>query len=739
MKYITQENYDYIKNKYHDASKPWDGMSRFIRRDELFDPATGMDADDICKGILVQDEELKHLSHPVRKARALSYVLENTRISCDPRDFFPAINACDRPLQKTLINNWKSEVFDEIIPEIGKKRLELEKSGLVTIWPDYDHSTPIWERVLSLGFPGLLRESEEARHSKELTKEQDEFFEGIKITYEAIIRLVGRLAALAEKTEGSEKMAKALRTLETGAPTSLYEALLINYLYFYISEHLDYLQVRSLGNFDRIFFPFYQADIESGRSEEEIRTDIAYFLMQFTAIGNYYNQPVYLGGEKADGTTEINALSYIFLDVYNEMKLYNPKIQIKVSESTPKELLCKALDMIRRGNNSIVFVNDDTMRKALVGAGNPEEEARLCHVTGCYEYGLRGSYLTGMNYFNLLKPLEYTLHEGRDAVTGELAGLPCPPPSEFKTFDEFYGEYKRQLRNVIDQTIEVVNGFEDYLSYINPLSMLSATFPTCLERGRDAIHGGARRNDTDLSLGGLADLGDSLLMVKKYVYEKKKLTLSEFVAMLDRNYEGDEEFRQMLLHDPEKYGNNIDRADEMTVSIVDFCNKNICGRPTSKERGGIWKCCFHVARFSFRWADKTAACPNGRKFGEELSKNLSPTLGQARQGITATVLSFTKVDNTAVATNYSLDLAFLPSSVRGDDGLEAMYGLLMTFNRRGGHAVHFNVFDSETLREAQENPEKYSDLQIRVSGWNVLWNNIVKEEQDAFIRQAEVL
>lgn len=739
MNYIIPEHYEYIKNKYHDASKPWDGMNRFIRRDEIFDPATGMDADTICRELVCADEAIKELSHPVRKAKALAFVMENTRISCDPRDYYPAINACDRPLQKTLINHWKSEVFDKIIPEIGKKRAELEMAGTVTIWPDYDHSMPVWERVFSLGFAGLLRESEKARYSKSWDEEQEAFFEGIKITYEAIIRLISRLAGLAEKTKGSERMAKAFRQLETGAPSTFYEALLLGYLYFFISEHVDYLQVRSLGNFDRLFYPYYQADLERGISKEEIRKDIAYFLMQFVAIGNYWSQPVYLGGEKADGSTEINSLTFDFLDVYDQMKIFNPKIQIKVSESTPKALICKALDMIRHGNNSIVFVNDRTMRKALALAGHSEEDARLCHVHGCYEYSLQGAYLTGMNYLNLLKPLEYALHEGRDAITGVLAGLPCPPPSAFKTFDAFLCEYKRQLCNVIDRTIEVVNGFEGYLSYINPLSMLSATFPTCLARGRDAIGGGAYCNDSDLALGGLADLGDSLMMVKKYVYEKKALSLPQFVAMLDCNYEGNEPFRQMLLHDREKYGNNMDRADEMTISIADFCRKTIYGRPTAKERGGIWKCSFHVSRFSFRWADKTAACPNGRKFGEELSKNLSPTLGQARNGITATVLSFTKLDNTAVPSNYSLDLAFLPSSVRGDDGLEAMYGLIMTFIRRGGHAAHFNVFDAAMLRDAQENPEKYSDLQIRVSGWNVLWNNIIREEQDGFIRQAEAL
>jgi formate C-acetyltransferase len=173
---------------------------------------------------------------------------------------------------------------------------------------------------------------------------------------------------------------------------------------------------------------FYERDLARGVSEEEIRRELAYYLLQFTAIGNYWNQPVYLGGEEADGSSSVNELSYLFLDVYDKMGIYNPKIQIKVSERTPRDFLLKALDMVRRSRNSIVFVSDSTVRRALERTGASPEEARLCNITGCYEYSPKGAYHCSMNYLNLLKPLEYALHGGRDGVTGEAAGLACPPP-----------------------------------------------------------------------------------------------------------------------------------------------------------------------------------------------------------------------------------------------------------------------------------------------------------------------
>ncbi|MBE6589236.1 MAG: hypothetical protein E7643_03580 [Ruminococcaceae bacterium] len=726
MKYIQQENYEYIMKKYVYSD-------RFTRNDTLFSEDSGMDPDKILANIIENDIQYKHLPHSLRKARALEYILKNTRIRCDERDPFPAINMIDRPLQKTLICAWENEVLNEIIPEVEKRRAQLERDGIVTIWPDYDHSVPVWDRLFSLGFVGILKESETARSSKARTEEESVFFESIKITYEAVLALIDRL----HDASPSDKMKKALNTLRHGAPTTFYEALLLSYLYFMISEHVDCLQVRSLSCFDHSFYKFYKSDLKNGITEEEIRTDLAYYFLQFTAIGNYWNQPVYLGGEEADGSTVTNELSYLFLDVYDQMGLYNPKIQIKVCSSTPKDFLCRALDMIRRGKNSIVLVSDTTIRRALERAGVSPDAARTCNITGCYEYSPQGSFGTGMNYLNMLKPLEYALHKGCDGVTGVFSGKSSPELSQYTTFEELYEEYKRHLLRVIDLTVDTVNGFEKYLSHINPLALLSATFPSCLETAKDAIGGGASHNNSGIQFGFLADVTDSLMMIRKYIYEQKELTLTGLVEVLDNNFEGAESFRLKMLADREKYGNNKERPDAIAVDLVKFITENLCGRQNA--RGGSWSCGFHVARMSYTQGKLTAASPNGRRLGEELSKNLSSSLGQNREGATAAILSITKIDATSFTSDASLDLGLLPSSVKGEDGLEAMYGLVKTFIRRGGHAMHINVFDAETLRDAQVHPEKYSDLQIRVSGWNVLWNNIAPEEQEGFIRQAEAL
>ena len=741
MEYIRPNDLDYILNKYHDTKKPFDSFSRFIRHDEIFDPATGMEAEALYEAVRKNDRSISGESHPMRKAKALAMLLENTRIACDPADRFPAINILDRPISRCIVNAWRGEVFHDIMPEVEARRGQLERDGVVAIWPDYDHSVPVWERVFRLGFSGILAEAETARAERAadhtLTAEENDFYASISITYRAMISLCGRLRRLAENTAGSERLAKALGALETGAPDSTYEVLLLIYLYFIVSEHVDSLQVRSLCNMDVMLYPYYKKDLEAGIPEEELHRDLAYFLLQFTAIGNYWNQPFYLAGMDENGDSLVNPLSYVILDVYDRMGIYNPKIQIKTALNTPKEFVCKALDMIRRGHSCIVFVSDATIQKALMNGGATAEEARTCRIHGCYEYSVEGSVNAGMNYVNLLKPLEYCMHEGCDGVTGKQTGLPAP--AEYVSFDAFFAEYKLQLAFVIETIMEVVNTFEDYLDYINPQPLLSATIPSCIGSAKDAYGGGAVYNESNIAFGFIADLADSLTQIKRLVFDEHRYTMRELREILDKDFAGEEKLRRSLLLHPEKYGNNRETPDSFAREITSYIASLVCGKPNAKRRGGKWSCGFHVARMSYTQAPMTASSPNGRLRGEELSKNVSASMGQNREGITGAILSATKIDASKFRGDAALDAGLLPSAVHGEDGLDAMYGLLMTFIRRGGHAIHFNVFDAETLRRAQENPEQYRDLQIRVCGWNVLFNDINKKEQDGFIRQAEAL
>ena len=739
MYYIKDADFDFISNKYHDTKKPFDAFSRFVRNDSIFDETIGMDADEIIKGIYENDKKYKNLPHSIRKARAMEYVLENTRILCDCRDIFPAINCVDRPLAKTLIGDWENEVFTNIIPDSKQEMEFLSERGAARTWLDYDHSVPVWDRLLSLGFSGILQSSMEAKNAlaskKILSEKETAFYDSIQIVYEAIIRFIGRIALLAEKSEGCQAMADALKNIQYGIPGTFYEAMMFEYIYFMVSEHIDSIQARSLGNFDRLFYPYYKKDLDNGISEETLKTQLEYFLFQFSSLGNYWGQPVYLGGTDENGNTNINPLSYAFLDVYDKMGIYSPKVQIKYSSKVPEKFALKVLDMIRRGHNSIVFVSEDHMRKVLKYNGIDEREIVHTDVKGCYEGLLQGGMDTEDQQLNLLKPLEYALHGGRDGITGELLGL--DEPVNFATFEELFDAYKRQLKNLINRVINLVNSMEGYMEYINPTPLLSATFTSCLENGKDANTDGGRTNNTYMCLGAIASTADSLTALKKFVYDKKIITLEKFTDALDKNYVGYEKLHNMLVNDKDKYGNNLTVPDSIAREVVNFACEYIEKRKNSPVRGGYWSCGTHIARGVYDLGKTTLASPDGRCTGDELSKNMSPTLGANHKGVTAAILTITSFDMMKIQLNASIDAAISASAAKGDDGLWAMYALLETFVKLGGQAMQINMTDAETLRKAQKNPEKYKDIQIRVSGWNVLFNNINKEEQDGFIRQAE--
>ena len=740
MMYFSDESYHYIMNKFHDTNKPFNSLMRLTRNDAIFDPATGMDPDLIRTKILENDEQYSDRSHFFRKAKALEFALDNTRIDCDSRDIFPAINCTDRPVEKTLVNRWQKEVFRTIIPEVTARMDLQNKTGVSLLYPDYCHTLPIWDTIFAKGFTGVLEDIRTAKAKKaaetELTSEQKDFYEGLEVTHVAMLRFFGRIAALAETIPGCEDMAHALRVIQNGPPTTFYEALMIDLLYFLISEHMDALQVRSSGHFDRLFYPFYKKDLEQGVSEDVLKTQLAHFFLQFVAINNYYGQPVYIGGTDENGNTEVNHLSYVFLEVYDNMKIVTPKVQIKYNpKTTPKPFARKILDMIRRGHNSLVFVSEDHIRNTLRRIGIPEKDIVHADIKGCYEFLVHGGMDTEDQQLNLLKPLEFALHGGKDALTGDLVGLECKV--DYPTFADLMAEYKRQLKYIIDTTMELVNTFEHYLTYMNPQPLQTGTFTKSLAMGIDPNSGSGVTNNTYMCLGAIGSIADSLTAIKKFVYDKKLFTLEELIHILDCDFEGYEAVHRMLNNDPDKYGNNLPLPDGIANEVVSFATSCINGKPNAPIRGGWWGCSTHIARGIYDHGKKTAASADGRHCGGELSKNLTPTLGKNHKGVTAAVLSVTKFDPFTIHENPALDAAFSASAVKGEDGLDAMHGVLDTFIARGGGVMQMNVVNADVLRKAQKNPEQYTDLQIRVSGWSVQFNDIKKEEQDGFIRQAE--
>ena len=706
-----------------------------------FDSATGLDKDAAAEAVA----RFVRLDAPVPviKARGFEFLAKNLQIEVDPHDFFPAFGCWMRV----------PRVIDPLLRELRKRITfqqrglwdRLNQSGASRIWIDFDHSVPEWDLVFELGFPGLLRNAMEWREKHRadgtLDAETDAYFEGIRITYEAMLMMLERFIERAKvhRNERCDFVAASLRRLHDGPPENFFDALQLIYLYFMFSEHMDRMQVRSLGNLDWMLTSFYDRDLADGTfTDEQMREMFDHFFMQWGSIDNYWGQPVYLGGTKADGTTQINHMTHFILDEAAKLHLPTPKIQIKIAKNTPDDFIDKVLALIRDNHQSIVLVGEEGIRHILTSHGMTEEDARTCVISGCYEFAPRGRFHangTGVGHINMLKPFELIFNGGIDKQSGEKFGPEVPPLTELGSFDDFYRLYIRELYWIIDANIRVADDFEKHLNRINPSNVFSATIPNSLRTGRDAFFNGSDWNITTLLTSGFGSAIDALSVVEEFIYRRGEVTLQEMADALNANWEGYETLHRKIVAFDERYGNGIVRVDRFAQMLSRTVGSHINGRPNS--RGGEWLASVHSAKTFVLNGEKTGATPDGRFAGEEMSKNASPRMGSDVKGVTALVRSALAVDAASFPGDFPLDVMMHPSSVRGSDGLAAWRKLVRVFFAGNGAAIHFNIFDASELRDAQAHPEKYRGLQIRVCGWNVRFTEMAKSEQDMYIRRAE--
>ncbi len=734
----------YLENKYHKTSEPFDAFNPSIYHGYDYDAATGLNDDGIKQGLAELYGQIKDLPHPVSKAKAVEFVLDNTRIDVNEHDYFIGINSWNREIAAVTISKWHEDVYSNFIPEVNAIFKDHQKAFTFDTWADYDHSVPDWNTILDLGFTGILSRARDYRKKHEqnapLTPKQAAYFDAIEIEYTAIIRFVDRLYrySLTKTHKKAQKISECLLQLRDGAPRNIYEAMQLMYIYFMICECIEHLRVRSIGNgLDSTLYKFYKNDIENGVfTKEEIGEFLAYFMMQFSAIGNYWGHPFYMAGTGEHGESLVNDLSYLILDVYKEIGIYNPKIQVKINYNTPTAFTDKIIDMIRNGRSSFVFMCEPGMTKAMMSLGVTYNEARTCDVKGCYEFAVRANEVsTAPLYINLLKSVNLAINNGVDTFTGKELGIKTG--EHFDDFDSFYQAYLAQLSHILDISTALVDKVERYLEYINPTPMFSAVSRHSLEHMQDAYAFGSKYNNTIILHVGFASAVDSLMAVKQFVFDEQLVSFDELKTVLAQNWSGYERLRAKILNSPHKFGNNDPETDMYAAALSHWLCMKENQRPNA--RGGIYKAAMHSALHFRRMGAVTTATPDGRLSGEEMSKNISPVMGMDKNGITALLHSVAAVDPSLYTEDFCVDVMLHPSAVSGNDGLAAMTALLRTYMKNDGISIHFNIFDADTLRDAQLHPERYQNLQVRVCGWNVLWNNMSRDEQDMYIRRADAI
>lgn len=713
-------------------------------RTDVTDPSTGVDAATAAKRVKELAAELEP-KEPwcCVKAKLYAYLCDNLSIGVSGHDWFPAFavwNRYARPL-RPVVEARNRKIFAQCNPIEGAKMEAGNASGKWTFWKDFDHSVPEWEKNLALGFPGL------DKRLRENWKDEPRY-RAVSEVSQATLRLIDRFIAQGERELGKRggdgefrkrlvTQVECLKRLRVGPPQTAYDAMMFIYLYFFCSEHIDVIQCRSLSIIDVVLCPYYQADLAAGRTTEaEFREQFKHFLWQWGSVDNYWGQPVTMGGSKADGTTEYNPLSSIILAVVDECALPTPKFHLKIADNTPHDIFFKALDMVRR-HRPISFVGEAPIRRILTHYGCTEDEARRFYTKGCYEFCCpEGANGTGTGYVSLVKPIEELM---ASAANGTFAAA---------TYADFERAYLAAVTANMVEAMEIAAAFEHHLDDVNPANLSTLGVENAVRTGKDAFaNGSARGNNTSILTVGLGTAVDALMAVKANVKWKMeneecvagedRVSLKELGEILAQNWEGHETLQLRMLRSKQKWGTNDSEANAVARRISTSLSAAVNGKPNS--RGGQFFVSGHCARQFVLQGQRIGATPDGRKAGDEVSKNLSATMGADTEGVTALVTSLGAMDSLDWPGDFPLDVMLLPYTVSGQKGLEAMASLVEEYFRLGGTVIQFNIFDADELRDAQAHPEKYENLQVRVCGWNVRWNDLPKKEQDAYILRAQAI
>ena len=548
-----------------------------------------------------------------------------------------------------------------------------------------------------------------------------------------------------------ERIAEVCFRVPRYAPRDFYEALQSYwFVHLGVISELNTWDSFNPGRLDLHLYPFYKKGLEEGTlTEESARELLQAFWIKFN------NQPappkvgvtaeesgtytdfclINLGGVKKDGRDAVNELSFLILDVVEEMRLLQPSSMVQISKKTPDSFLRRALHIVKTGFGQPSIFNTDAIIQEMIRQGKSLEDARLGGASGCVEAGIFGKEnynLTG--YFNLTKVLEVTLNNGLDPRTGKTIGLETGDPRALASYEDLLAAFRRQVRHFIDIKIRGNSIIERIYAEYMPAPFLSLLIDDCIARGRDYHDGGARYNTSYIQGVGIGTTTDALTAIKDNVFDRKAVTMAQLLDAVKSDFSGKETLRQRLLNKTPKYGNDDDYADEVMISIFELYYDAVNGRPNT--RGGTYRINLLPTTVHVYFGKVTGATPDGRKAHEPLSEGVSPVQGSDRHGPTAVIKSVSKMDHLRTGGTL-LNQKFTPQLLSTEEGIGKLAHLVRSYFKLDGHHIQFNVVTAETLREAQKHPEKYRDLIVRVAGYSDYFVDIGRDLQDEIIRRTE--
>lgn len=589
-----------------------------------------------------------------------------------------------------------------------------------------------------------------------------EELEGMKLVCEGMIifgrRYADKARALASVEQDLQwkqellELAEVCDVVPEHAPRTFRQALQMYWFtHIGVTTEMNNWDAYSPGKLDQHLEPFYEKDIEEGRlTREGAREILENLWIQFN------NQPappkvgitlkesatytdfcnINTGALRADGTTGVNEVSYLILEVMDEMKLLQPSSNVQISRKTPEKFLREALKISRKGWGQPAFYNSEAIIQELLFLGKSIDDARECGIaSGCVETGTAGKeayVLTG--YLNIPKIFELVLNRGFDSYTKKQVGLDLGDPRKFKSYEEVYNAFYRQLEYVVNVKIAGNNLIERmYMEYM-PVPLLSVITDDCIKSGIDYNAGGARYNTSYIQCVGIATITDSLVSIKKNVFEDRKFSMDELLSACKADFEDCDEVFEIVYNHTPKYGNDDDYADDVLRDVSRSLQDVIAGRTTPKGSRTVVE--FLPTTCHVYFGQVMEASPNGRHAGIPLPDGISPEKGADRNGPTAVVKSASKIDQLKTG-GALLNQKFTPAVVQGEDGISNLSTLIRSYFAMDGHHLQFNVVDRKTLLDAQKRPEEYEDLIVRVAGYSDYFNNLDRALQDEIINRTE--
>ena len=597
-------------------------------------------------------------------------------------------------------------------------------------------------------------------YDPEATDKQQEL-EAMAISCDAAILFAERHAELAEKMAAKEtnpqrkaeleKIADVCHWVPAHAPRDLWEAI---QMYWFVHlgtvTELNGWDSMNPGHIDQHLYPFYKKGIEDGTlTRDKAKELISCLWIKFnnqpappkvgvTALeSGTYNDftNINIGGVDKNGNSATNDISYMILEIQEELHELQPGLSIHIAENTPDDFLMAGLKVIRQGHGYPSVFNPDTYVKEMTRAGKSLEDAREGGCSGCIEVGAFGKeayLLTG--YLNTPKILEITLNNGYDPIAKKQLGLKTGDPRTFTSFEQLYDAWHKQMIYFVNLKLSVNNYIERMFSLYAPATFLSLYIDDCIEKGKDYYSGGARYNTTYIQCTGLGTITDCFTSIKKHVFEDHRYTMDQILAACDKNFEGEEQMRQYIRNHTPFFGNDDEYADTIAVKVYNDLVDAIEGRPNT--RGGQTHLNMLSTTCHNYFGSVCGATPNGRFAHFAISDGTSPAHGSDSHGPTAVIKSLGKLDQTKSGGTL-LNVRFTPALFKRDEDIKKCASLVRTYFKFGGHHIQFNIVDTETLRDAQKHPDQYKDLLVRVAGYSDYFNDMTEQLQNEIIARTE--